>query len=534
MKEKKKMSKRKNKSLNQESSADGSWELSAIFELELLPTPKAAGGRPRWRLSPSGQLSSWRDERKRLGPEYLTRIRRHVEAFSSTEVTRSLVDSVFEADDEVLRVTNTQLWMHAMNEVTRGFFKVHGSDVIAVSNARFLVALQRLLGEMNARKPHVVPLYLSWHVLRTLAWTVAPDAQELQLDSEPERQDRCFRTVHDLMPLAAGKPYADSANWDVGTIEELFEAAKGEYVNRIMRCPWMDEASRHSAQDKIRSVRGVFPAPGLVWNVSALQHVYDCMPQDREAFFLPSVLEAKRCKHKLILSTAATGGTSSDTITWTSPAVYLVRYLDAYNSAVVMGSVLRPPVFQATGAHREVFNYAGLTFLFARLLFGAIDQKGSLRDDTGSLRPWWSNFTQDAFATAVRCLEDLYQFDAWFIGDEISDAVATAVSFAAYERHLEEFSANNREGLWAWLVWTMSWPRLLTRRGQSEFTDDQAFFMNRCFCFCSRKLSSLYSAGWTSPEEKCNLPLRNSPDFWRAFGCRRGDAMRAEKSCQLI
>ncbi|KAH7950364.1 hypothetical protein HPB49_023140 [Dermacentor silvarum] len=539
-----------------------SWDLNAIFELDLSPTPRTAGGRPRWWLSPSSQLISWRQERRSLGPEYLTRIRQYVEGFSDARVTRSLVDSVFEADDEVLRVTNVyrgggesrtidklaemapgfqaSAWLDALNSVTHPYFEVRGSDVIAVSNVRFLMALQRLLEEVNTQKPNVVPLYLSWYTLRTFAWTVAPDAPELRLSSEPEQEYRCFGAVHDLMPLAAGKPFADAAAWNLALIEELFEASKRSYRERIGRSTWMDEAARRFADDKIRLVQGVVPAPMLIWNASAFERIYECVPQSRELFFLPSLLETRRCKQRLILSTAASGPNSAEPITWTSPAVYLVGYLDVYNSAVVMGSVLYPPVLQASeanfitvsGDHRDVFNYAGLAFLFAQLLFGAIDQQGSLRDSTGSPRPWWSNATRRGYSRAVRCFEDLYRFDARFIRDDISAAVATSVAFAAYERRLRDLYAR-KAGLWTGLRW-LAWPRWLRRAGRNEFADDRAFFMNHCFLFCSRKASRLYSDGWISAELKCNLPLKNSPDFWRAFGCREGDAMRAERTCELI
>ncbi|XP_070379045.1 neprilysin-21-like isoform X3 [Dermacentor albipictus] len=400
-----------------------SWDLNAIFELQLLPTPRAAGGRPRWWLSPSSQLKSWRRERRNLGPEYLTRIRQYVEGFS--------------------------------------------------------------------------------------------DAR-----------------VHELMPLAAGKPFADEAAWDLALIEELFEASKRSYRERIGRSTWMDEAARRFADDKIRLVQGVVPAPALIWNASAFARIYDCVPQSRELFFLPSLLETRHCKQRLLLVTAASGQTSAETITWTSPAVYLVRYLDVYNSVAIMGSVLYPPVLQVSGDHRDVFNYAGLAFLFSRLLFGAIDQRGSLRDSTGSPRPWWSNATREGYSRAVRCFEDLYQFDARFIGDDIGAAVATSVAFAAYEQRLRDQYARN-SGLWAGLRW-LTWPRWLRRARLNEFADDRAFFMNQCLLLCSRRASRLYSDGWIPAEQKCNLPLKNSPDFWRAFGCREGDAMRAEKSCELI
>ncbi|XP_075557773.1 neprilysin-1-like [Dermacentor variabilis] len=400
-----------------------SWDLNAVFELQLLPTPRAAGGRPRWSLSPSSQLKSWRRERRNLGPEYLTRIRQYVEGFS--------------------------------------------------------------------------------------------DAR-----------------VHELMPLAAGKPFADEAAWDLALIEELFEASKRSYRERIGRSAWMDEAARRFADDKIRLVQGVVPAPELIWNASAFERIYDCVPQSREQFFLPSLLETRRCKQRLLLITAASGQTSAETITWTSPAVHLVRYLDVYNSVAIMGSVLYPPVLQVSGDYRDVFNYAGLAFLFSRLLFGAIDQRGSLRDSTGSPRPWWSNATREGYSRAVRCFEDLYQFDARYVGDDIGAAVATSVAFAAYEQRLRDLYARN-SGLWAGLRW-LSWPRWLRRARRNEFADDKAFFMNHCLLFCSRRASRLYSDGWITAEQKCNLPLKNSPDFWRAFGCREGDAMRAEKSCELI
>ncbi|KAH8037117.1 hypothetical protein HPB51_008541 [Rhipicephalus microplus] len=595
-----------------------SWDLNAVFKLELLPTPKRAGGRPRWVLSASTQLDSWRQERRRLGPEYLTRIRQYVEGFSDTRVTRSLVDSIFEADDEVLRVTNvytggresraidklyevapefqassqkTSAWLDAMNEVTRPHFEVNGSDVISVSNVRFLAALQRLQQNLNAQKPRVVPMYLSWYTLRTLGWTVAPNTPEWQQSSGSEQQQRCFGTVHQVMPLAAAKPYADAASWDRGLIEELFEASKRSYRKRIDRSTWMDEATRQFARDKIRSVNGVVPAPGLIWNASALERTYECVPLGRELSFLTYLSEARRCKQRLLLSAAASGQSSPETITWTSPTAYLVRYLDVYNSAVLMGSVLYPPVLQSlaiwcpatvvqwlrysaadpqvaglnpgcgdcisnggenvegpcvqiwvhvkepqtSGDHRDVFNYAGLVFLFSKLLYGAVGQRGSLRDSAGSLRPWWSNATHEGFSRAVRCFEDLYQFDARFIDDDIGAAVAATVAFAAYERRLRDLYALHSAGLWRRaLRWMLRWPRWFSSAGRDDFADDQAFFMNHCLLFCSRKASSLYSDGWLSAEQKCNLPLKNSPDFWRAFQCGKGDAMRASKSCELI
>ncbi|XP_075726202.1 endothelin-converting enzyme 1 [Rhipicephalus microplus] len=451
------------------------WDLNVVFELELLPMPKRAGGRPRWVLSASTQLNSWRQERRRLGPEYLTRIRQYVEGFSDARVTRSLVDSIFEADDEMLRVTNvynggresrtidklcevapefqtssqrTLAWLDAMNGVTQPYYEVNGSDVISVSNVRFLAALQRLLQSLNVQKPRVVPMYLSWYTLRTLGWTVAPNTPEWQQSSGSEQQQRYFGTVHQVMPLAAAKPYADAASWDRGLIEELFEASKRSYRKRIDRSTWMDEATRQFARDKIRSVNGVVPVPGLIWNASALERIYECVSRGRELSSLPYLLETRRCKERLLLSVAGSGQSSPETITWTSPTAYLVRYLDVYNSAVLMGSVLYPPVLQTSGDHRDVFNCAGLVFLFSKLLYGAVGQRGSLRDSVGTLRPWWSNATHEGFSRVARCFEDLYQFDARFIDDDIGAAVAVTVAFAAYERRLRDLYALHSAGLW--------------------------------------------------------------------------------------
>ncbi|KAH9365577.1 hypothetical protein HPB48_019626 [Haemaphysalis longicornis] len=188
---------------------------------------------------------------------------------------------------------------------------------------------------------------------------------------------------------------------------------------------------------------------------------------------------------------------------------------------------------QVSGAHPDVFNYAGLGFILGGLLFNAIDAKGSLRDADGVLQPWWSNSSREQFSSAVQCLEELFQLDSRFIREEIGETVATCVAFSAYERHVEEVEAA-RSGLWDRLAAWLTWPVWLIGRTEYEFADDQVFFLNRCFCFCSRIQSLLDTAEWTSPAQRCNLPLKNSPEFWRAFGCRRGDQMRAETSCQLI
>ncbi|KAH8038178.1 hypothetical protein HPB51_024709 [Rhipicephalus microplus] len=310
----------------------------------------------------------------------------------NTAVTRSLVDSIFEADDEVLRVTN---------------------------------------------------VYNGGRESRTID-KLCEVAPEFQASSQRVRDG----SVHQVMPLAAAKPYADAASWNRGLIEELFEASKRSYRKRIDRSTLMDEATRQFARDKIRSVNGVVPVPGLIWNASALERIYESVSRGRELSSLPYLLEARRCKQRLLLSVAGSGQSSTETITWTSPTAYLVRYLDVYNSAVLMGSVLYPPVLQTSGDHRDVFNYAGLVFLFSKLLYGAVGQRGSLRDSVGTLRPWWSNATHEGFSRAARCFEDLYQFDARFIDDDIGAAVAVTVAFAAYERRLRDLYALHSAGLW--------------------------------------------------------------------------------------
>lgn len=329
-----------------------------------------------------------------------------------------------------------------------------------------------------------------------------------------------------MMPLAASRPYAKSANWSEEVIRDIFESTKREFASRLERCRWMDPATRQAAIYKMNSVHGVFPKPVIMDNDSALEVLYSCIPDATSEPFLASFLAGILCKQRHILKTAAEGTVSYKSVTWTSPASYMVSYLHAYNSVFLMGAVIQPPLLRSSGPHKDVYNFAGLGSYMGRLLFHSVDQTGSLRNPNGTPFTWWSDVTKTSYAKAVGCLEDVYQFESKYIQESIADNVAPAALFSAYERRLEE-SAGPFDFL---SNFHFSW----RSKGPNDLNDDKVFFMNLCFCLCSSRKFPVYYAGTTTAEDRCNLPLKSTPEFWRAFDCRPGDEMRARDACQLL
>lgn len=205
------------------------WDISAIFQLELLPFPKAAG-RPRWILWDSFERSSWERERKFLGAGYVPFVHGHIAIIPNipAPLMRFFVEAIAEADDEVLRATNvyrgpseaitfarlndlvqgfqTQVWLDAINQETRGYFDVVANDTILVANVRFLKAIHRLLVDLNNRRPGLLPLYVTWHVVRALAWMVSPGVGMARFPDKQRLQDTCFEKVS--YRISQGPPWS--------------------------------------------------------------------------------------------------------------------------------------------------------------------------------------------------------------------------------------------------------------------------------------------------------------------------------------
>ncbi|KAH8038292.1 hypothetical protein HPB51_000597 [Rhipicephalus microplus] len=60
-------------------------------------------------------------------------------------------------------------------------------------------------------------------------------------------------------------------------------------------------------------------------------------------------------------------------------------------------------------------------------------------------------------------------------------------------------------------------------------TSEQLFFINYCSGLCAWRSSP--SDRYAPKRSRCVVPLRNMPEFYRAFGCRAGTLMHPRKTC---
>ncbi|KAL1421522.1 hypothetical protein MTO96_023082 [Rhipicephalus appendiculatus] len=93
--------------------------------------------------------------------------------------------------------------------------------------------------------------------------------------------------------------------------------------------------------------------------------------------------------------------------------------------------------------------------------------------------------------------------------ENLADFVGTRLSYAAYSSLPEEQNKVNLAGF--------------------DMSSDQLFFINQCATWCAwgSKPSNLYAPD----RSRCIVPLRNMPEFSRAFGCAPGTLMNPREKC---
>ncbi|MCX6133041.1 MAG: M13 family metallopeptidase [Ignavibacteriales bacterium] len=398
-------------------------------------------------------------------------------------------------------------------------------DTVIVGQPEFLTALNGTL--------KTVPLadwknYLKYHLVRGLArymddktYLEAFSFYSTTLRGVKEPKPRWKRVVEQSdgsLGELIGQVYVDEY-LPKGTKEKLQEignAIREAYAERIKALDWMSEATKAKALVKLNSIIMKVGYPDKWKDLSTLQ-------TDRSSF-VHNVMNANTWRHKYMISKF---GKPVDRTEWgMEPQTYNAYYNPSNNEIVVPGCNIIVP-----GYERVLADDALLYSIIGGSTFGheithGFDDQGSKYDEMGNLNNWWTADDSAKFTAktkmVVKQFNDYIAVDSLHIngeltqGENIADIGGIMMGYDAFKKTKQYKNKEIIAGL----------------------NPDQRFFLGYALAWMINErpesIANQVRSNEHSPAKfRVIGPLADMPEFYQTFGVKEGNAMWRPESLRV-
>ena len=362
--------------------------------------------------------------------------------------------------------------------------------------------------------------WLAWNVIRAAAPLGPAELVERNFDfygrtlsGTPQLRERWKRGVG-LVELAAGDalgrlyvqrhfPPAAKERMDQ-LVANLLEA----YRRNIVDLPWMSEATRKRALDKLAAFTPKIGYPKRWRDYIGLSvRADDLAGNARRA----AAFELDRELAKI--------GTPVDRDEWfMTPQTVNAYYNPGMNEIVFPAAILQPPFFDPEADDAD--NYGGIGAVIGHEIGHGFDDQGSKYDGKGALHDWWTSADRAAFDRLTRKLIDQYGVlepsqapghpvnGALTVGENIGDLGGLGIAYQAWLISLDGRDPLDIDGLTGAQRFFLSWAAVW----QTKIRDAEVL--------------RLLAIDPHSPAQfRCNQVVRNLDEFHRAFDVQPGDRL---------
>ncbi len=360
--------------------------------------------------------------------------------------------------------------------------------------------------------------YLRWNALSSAAPYLSEAFDEenfrffsTELSGTPQQEPRWQRAARMLdtgIGFAVGEIYVDK--YFPPEVREHLETMIGNMRDvlhdRIVGLPWMSEATKEKALEKLSTFRVVVGYPPEWRDYSALEI-------DADDFFgnitAAAEFEARRNLAKL--------EKPFDRSEWLrTPQQVNAYYQPSAGQLVFLAGILQPPYFDPE--LDDAVNYGAICAVIGHEITHGFDDKGRNYDAHGNLSDWWTE--QDAAEFTARAQKLVDQYSAYEVlpgvfvngeqtlGENIADLGGVSIAFEALQRSLTNKRVGLIDGLTQeqrfFIAWAQVW--------RTKYRDDA---LKRAVA------SNVHSPGMI----RAIGPLVNVPEFFETFDIEEGDPM---------
>jgi putative endopeptidase len=372
--------------------------------------------------------------------------------------------------------------------------------------------------------------YLKWQLLAGMASSMSDDFMNQDfsffaqtLFGAKEIQPlwrRCIREEDRDIGQALGQAYVARAfsPESKARVQEMVNALKVALGQELDSMDWMSSETRKEAHVKLAAQIDKIGYPDHWRDYSALEirpdnHVANVQ---RAAAF-----ELDRQLHKI--------GKRLDLTEWGMTPPTVNAYEDPQTNTINFpAGILQPPFFDPT--KDDSVNYAAAGAVIGHETIHGYDDQGRKFDENGNLRDWWTADDAKAYEKRGDCIADEYtefvpeagvkQNGRLTQGENTADNGGIHLALSALDTDLKGKGQS------------------LDTKGEDGVTALQRFFLSYANVWCSNvrpemMRTLLLSDPHPLDKYRVNNVVSNMPDFAKAFGCHKGQAMVRENACRV-
>ncbi len=271
-----------------------------------------------------------------------------------------------------------------------------------------------------------------------------------EIQGNPKQLDRATRGTHlidDNIGEALGKLYVAKyfPPEAKAKAEELVGNLLKAYDADIRTLPWMTEATRQKALDKLHQFTPHIGYPEKWRDYSAYQISRDALVEDvKNGAVFEWNRELKRIDGQV------------DRSEWgMSPPTVNAYYTPTFNAIFFPAAILQPPFFDPNAD--DAVNYGGIGAVIGHEISHGFDDQGSKYDGTGELNNWWTPEDRKNFEASTKELIAQYNSyeplpglrvnGAFTLGENIADLAGLTIAYKAYHISLGGKEAPMVDGL---------------------------------------------------------------------------------------
>ncbi len=396
------------------------------------------------------------------------------------------------------------------------------SDTVIVSQPGFMKEIEALL---KKEKLDQWKNYLRWCVLDhaapflSSAFVAESFKFNQTLSGQKEMQPRWKRVMgatDRLMADPLGSIYVATYFTPAAKARmlELVGNLSKTFEKRIQGLDWMSDATKQQALYKLSRFTPKIGYPDK-WKD------YSGVPIDRKSYFNDVIANSRY----LYFDNVNKVGKPVDRTTWNMSAPTVnASYSAQRNDITFPAGILRFPFFDPNAD--DAVNYAGIGAVIGHEMTHGFDDQGRKFDADGNLRDWWTaddakKFDQKAARvgeqySAYTVLDTMHVNGKLTMGENLADLGGLSLAYEAFKTYT---------------------PQGKTDTKIDGFTPDQRFFLSWAQIWRENtrpeQRAQLINTDPHSPGRfRCNGPLSNMPEFYRAFNVKEGDAMWKPESAR--
>jgi putative endopeptidase len=410
--------------------------------------------------------------------------------------------------------------------------KVRPFDTLDVGMPEFFKALNELIAKepVDAWKS-----YFRWHTLHSLASNL-PKAifdenfaffgKTLAGQKEPTpRWKQCSSMTDRALGEAVGQDWVKQ-NFPPAakqSMDKLVAALEKSLGDDIKTLPWMSDATKKAAEEKLNLIRNKIGYPEKWRDYTALKvnrddlvgnlHRNSAFQRDWNLDHLGKPVDEKE---------------------WgMTPPTVNAYYDPSFNDINFPAGILQPPFFDFT--IDPAVNFGGIGVVIGHEMTHGFDDEGSKFDGHGNLREWQTAEDRKAFTERTDCVDKEYSgFEAAPAHDDVPAQMLKG------DLTLGENTADNGGLRIAYmaLLDTLAAERKSIDDKIDGYSEAQRYFLGFAQVWCQNQTEqSARQAALTDPHSpgrwRVNGTVRNFDAFGKAFGCKPGQPMFPAKSCRV-